>query len=108
MNFLDLNLRNSNGHVDVKLYDKRNSFPIDKATGNISLICRRFYAEVLVKELGLKGEKSSTYQSVRKKEQSIIRTHTNELKNKFGVETSTVNERLPNIYIGCQNFTNIH
>ena len=72
--------------------------PIDKATGNISLICRRFYAEVLVKELGLKGEKSSTYQSVRKKEQSIIRTHTNELKNKFGIETSTVNERLPNIY----------
>ena len=29
--------------------------PIDKATGNIALICKRFYAEVLVKELGLNG-----------------------------------------------------
>ena len=28
MNFLDLNFRNTkNGHVDVKLYDKRNNFP---------------------------------------------------------------------------------
>ena len=27
VNFLDLNLSNSNGHVDVKLYDKRNNFP---------------------------------------------------------------------------------
>ena len=27
LNFLDLNLSNTNGHVDVKLYDKRNNFP---------------------------------------------------------------------------------
>ena len=27
VNFLDLNLSNHNGHVEVKLYDKRNNFP---------------------------------------------------------------------------------
>ena len=27
VNFLDLNLKNRNGHVEVKLYDKRDNFP---------------------------------------------------------------------------------
>ena len=27
VNFLDLNLKNMNGHVEVKLYDKRDNFP---------------------------------------------------------------------------------
>ena len=72
--------------------------PIDKATGNISLICKRFYAKILVNELGLKGEKSATYQSIRKKDQTIIGTPNKDLKSKFGIETSNVNDRLPNIY----------
>ena len=29
--------------------------PIDKASGNVSFICKRFYADVLAKELGLVG-----------------------------------------------------
>ena len=29
--------------------------PIDKASSNIAFVCKRFYAEVLVKELGLDG-----------------------------------------------------
>ena len=27
--------------------------PIDKSTGNIAFVCKRFYATVIVKELGL-------------------------------------------------------
>ena len=27
--------------------------PIDKATGNIALVCKRFYASVITRELGL-------------------------------------------------------
>jgi len=27
--------------------------PIDNATGNVALVCKRFYASVLVEELGL-------------------------------------------------------
>ena len=29
--------------------------PIDKASGNIAFVCKRFYVQVLVKELGLHG-----------------------------------------------------
>ena len=72
--------------------------PIDKATGNIALICKRFYAEVLVKELGLVGEKSETYQPVKKKNSNIIETHKKDLKNKFGIAVPKENEKLPNIY----------
>ena len=27
--------------------------PIDQASGNVAIICKRFYAQVLIKELGL-------------------------------------------------------
>ena len=39
--------------------------PIDKASGNIAFVCKRFYAQVLVKELGLDGlAGSATYEKV--------------------------------------------
>ena len=57
--------------------------PIDKATGNVSFICKRFYAEVIVNELRLRGVKSKTYQSIRKKRETIIKTNMKDLKNNF-------------------------
>ena len=39
-------------------------FPIDKATGNIALVCKRFYASVINRELGLKNNSSTdTYKN---------------------------------------------
>ena len=35
------------------LQEKYVIVPVDKATGNLALICKRHYASVLVKELGL-------------------------------------------------------
>ena len=36
--------------------------PIDKATGNIALVCKRFYASVITRELGLnKNSSTDTY-----------------------------------------------
>ena len=32
---------------------------IDKATGNIALVCKRFYASVITRELGLKNNSST-------------------------------------------------
>ena len=72
--------------------------PIDKATGNVALICKRFYADVLVKELGLKGDKSNTYELVKKNSSSVIKTNKKDLYNKFGIDVSGINETLPNIY----------
>ena len=40
-------------------------FPIDKASGNIAFVCKRFYAQVLVKELGSDGlAGSATYEKL--------------------------------------------
>ena len=83
------------------LLDLQNRFvicPIDKATGNISLICKRFYAEVLVQELGLKNTRSETYQSIRRQGKTIIQGHKRDLKSKFGIAIPEFNEKLPNIY----------
>ena len=33
--------------------------PIDKATGNIVLVCKRFYASVITRELGLNNNSST-------------------------------------------------
>ena len=33
--------------------------PIDKATGNIDLVCKRFYASVITRELGLNNSSST-------------------------------------------------
>ena len=38
--------------------------PIDKATGNIALVCKNFYASVITRELGLNSNSSTdTYKN---------------------------------------------
>ena len=46
--------------------------PIDKATGNVAVICQRFYAQVLVKELGLNDTNTTTYVPVVDKNNDTI------------------------------------
>ena len=36
--------------------------PIDKAANNIAFICKKYYVQVLLKELGLLSDTSNTYQ----------------------------------------------
>ena len=35
--------------------------PIDKAANNVSFVCKRYYVEVILKEIGILGEGSETY-----------------------------------------------
>ena len=81
--------------------------PIDKATGNVSFICKRFYAEVLVKELELVGEKSDTYQSIRKNCNTIVQSNKKDLKKNL---ESKFPRKMKNYQtsIGCLSFTRIH
>ena len=56
-------------NADVKssleeLQEKYVIVPIDKASNNVAFICKRFYALVLLKELGLIGQESATYSQV--------------------------------------------
>ena len=75
--------------------------PIDKATGNITLACKRFYASVITRELGLNNNSSTdTYNSTGGlSANDIIDKNIRGLKIKFGIDNILIeNHRLPNMY----------
>ena len=89
---------------DLKSLQENYVFtPIDKATGNISLICKRFYAQVLIKELGITHNNiqvSQTYvREIHANETAIINEHIEKLKTTYGFHgIDEENKRLPSIY----------
>ena len=75
--------------------------PIDKATGNIALVCKRFYASVITRELGLNNNSSTdTYKNAGGlSANGIIDGNIRDLKIKFGIDNIPIeNHRLPNMY----------
>ena len=73
--------------------------PIDKAANNVAFICKRFYAEVLLKELGILGTSTSTYTKIEDKTpDEIVTQHQSELKNQFNISVSKDMLTLPDIY----------
>ena len=74
--------------------------PIDKATGNIALIFKRFYASVIVKELELGNNNTTdTYNSVNSSTDTIISSNINDLKSKFGIDDVNIEIHcLPHMY----------
>ena len=75
--------------------------PIDKATGNIALVCKRFYASVISRELGLNNNSSiDTYKNAGGlSANDIIDGNIRDLKMKFGIDNIPIeNHRLPNMY----------
>ena len=75
--------------------------PIDKATGNIALVCKRFYASVITRELGLNNNSSTdTYKNAGGlSANGIIDGNIRDLKIKFCIDNiSFENHRLPNMY----------
>ena len=74
---------------------------IDKATGNIDLVCKSFYASVITRELGLNNDSTTdTYNNIGGlSENDIIDKNVRDLKIKFGIENIPIeNHRLPNMY----------
>ena len=75
--------------------------PIDKAAGNIALVCKRFYASVITRELGLNNNLSTdTYKNAGGlSANDLIDGNMRDLKIKFGIDNISIeNHRLPNIY----------
>ena len=60
---------------------------IDKATGNITLVCKRLYASVITRELGLNNNSSvDTYNNTGGlSANNIIDKNVRDLKIKFGI-----------------------
>ena len=73
---------------------------IDKATGNIALVCKRFYPSVITRELGLNNNSSiDTYNNAGGlSENYITDKNIRDLKIKFGIDNIPIeNHRLPNM-----------
>ena len=93
-------------NVDVKacLSDLHNKYvfvPADKAPNNIIIICKRYYIETLIKELGLDNcstpTGNSTYTSCQMSSEDIINIHDTIMKS-LGIELSEEDKRLPYLY----------
>ena len=82
------------------LHDKFVFVPIDKATNNIAIICKRLYASVIHKELNFSSINSSsnnTYEQVDILPEDIINRHKMYLKS-HGCELQEDMEKLPCMY----------
>ena len=95
-----------NNHIVKKsLDDIHKKFvvaPIDKANGNVSFICKRFYIDVLIKELGINNINNendiTTYKEHNTSDLQIINKHSNVLHKKFNLSVNQENKILPTIY----------
>ena len=82
-----------------ELQTKYVMVPIDKASNNIAFVCKRFYALVLMKELGLIGSTTSTYTKLDQlSPDDVIQQHITELKQKFNITVEEDMSTLPDIY----------
>ena len=52
-------------------------YSIDKAANNIAFICKKYYVQVLLKELGLLNTTSNTYQQVSDTSYNILQQQQN-------------------------------
>ena len=86
-----------------ELGDLKNKYilvPVDKASQNISFICKRFYFTVLLKEVGLwPGNNSNTYKLINNTEENIAKKQIESIqKNIKNLDISNVSNNLPFMY----------
>ena len=81
------------------LHSKYVMVPIDKAANNVAFICKRFYLQVILDELGLVGSSSSTYTNINNSTpDSIIKQHQKDMFDKFNITVNEEMSTLPDIY----------
>ena len=82
------------------LHDQYVLAPIDKATGNVAVICKQHYAYVLAKELGMFGAVNQTYEPVSDVSSELIVDKTIiDIDKKFGIKNVPVEQHcLPHMY----------
>ena len=91
-------------HVKACLSDLHGKYvfvPADKAPNNIIIICKSYYIETLIIELGLDNcstpAGNSTYTSCKMLSEDIVNTHDTFMKS-LGIELSDDDKRLPYLY----------
>ena len=71
--------------------------PIDKASNNVAIICKKFYVSKLLDEVGLLNNLSSTYEHSQDNRNTPIINNLL-LCEKYGLEVSETNKTLPLMY----------
>ena len=71
--------------------------PIDKASNNIAVICKKFYVDVILKELGKIGECNQTYSDALKSKEDIIADDFAYIKH-LKLDVQNENNKLPIMY----------
>ena len=73
--------------------------PIDKATSNVAFICKRFYAQILVNELGIASSNSDqTYNKINQNKEKLIKKHQKDLKRLFKIDVGQDMSVLPSMH----------
>ena len=60
-----------------ELHTKFVVVPIDKAANNVAFICKRFYVEVILREIGILGTGNETYIRVNQDRAEIVNENVN-------------------------------
>ena len=55
-----------------ELLEKYVLVPIDKATNNIAMICKKYYITVILKEIGILDAGNKTYEIIYKNQEEVI------------------------------------
>ena len=71
--------------------------PIDKASNNIALICKKYYIEKVLNEVGFGGNPSATYEISKKTPEEII-FENKEICDKLNIEMDKIHFTLPKMY----------
>ena len=74
-------------HLNI-LQEQYVMCPIDKAANKIAFICKKYYVQVLIKELGLLSATSNTYQQKNDTLHNILQQQNNTLDSVFGLKNN--------------------
>ena len=82
-----------------KLHDKYVLVPADKAANNVIILCKKYYIDTLVKELGINNVNinNPTYIPIDDSFETIVKSH-HQFITSVGLEISEEDQNLPYLY----------
>ena len=92
-----LNNPEAKAYLD-ELHSKFVIVPIDKASNNVAIVCKRFYITSILDELGIPGNSSPTYELVNTSASYIIDNDVHLVQSNLGENLDERSRTLPHIY----------
>ena len=77
-----------------KLHGKFVFVPVDKASNNVSIICKKYYLQTLTNEV----QNTPTFSQYNGSGEEIIASHKSVIENEFHIKIGDENESLPYLY----------